>query len=258
MVTVVNNYAPPTKDVKTTEELLNPPEGVHDMNFVLPVKELDSGKVRLVPFIPTVHMPLLMTRSAAHPELFKYVGYGPLTDLVSSLHIYDRLIASDPSSTWFAVFDLTRPDKEDASLPGAFAGVTGLLAASAAQSQAEIGYVLYLPEFQRTHVGTHATGLLMHYLLDSPSLGGLGLRRAQWKANALNTRSVEAAKRLGFRDEGVSRWHIVLPEGKEGLDRPDEGDGARGKGRHTAMLSVCWDDWKEGVREKVDALMSRN
>ncbi|KZO98213.1 acyl-CoA N-acyltransferase [Calocera viscosa TUFC12733] len=256
-ITLVNNYAPPPKVVKSTEELLSPPGGVHDINFCFPVKELESDKVKLVPFVPALHMQLYQERTAAHPELYKYVGFGPLLTLPAALQTYETIVRADPTTTWFAVLDKTRPDDSGLGLEGAFAGDIGLLSASPAGSQAEIGYIMILPTFQRTHVNTHAVGLLLHYLLDTPAQGGLGLRRAQWKANERNAPSVRAAQRLGFRQEGVLRWHMVLPEGKEGPLPREEGDGVKGPGRHTAMLSICWDDWMGGAREHVDGLMGR-
>ncbi|EJU01774.1 acyl-CoA N-acyltransferase [Dacryopinax primogenitus] len=251
---VVNNYAPARPNVKTMEELLNE---VHDVNFVFPLKELDSGKVRLVPFIPSVHMPLLVTRPAAHPELFHHTAYGPLDDLPSSLQMYEVFIRSNPGGIWYAVLDLTREDLDKPELGGAFAGTIGLWEASREQNQAELACVVYLPEFQKTHVGTHSAGLLLHWLLDSPTQGGLGLRRVQWRANELNAKSIQAAERLGFKREGTLRWHMVLSEGKEGLDPPTEPDGLTGPGRHSALLSLCWEDWQEGGRERIEMLMNR-
>lgn len=110
-----------------------------------------------------------------------------------------------------------------------------------------------MPQFQRTFVGSNANGLMLHYLLDPVSDGCLGLRRVQWFANASNERSVNAAKRLGFHMEGILRWHRIMPKGKAG---DDSGDG-KGPGRHSALLSFCWDDWQGGGKEKVKALMDR-
>ncbi|KZT61414.1 acyl-CoA N-acyltransferase [Calocera cornea HHB12733] len=262
-ITLTNSYAPPRPAEPSDEELLHPPGGVYDVNFCFPVPpELESEKVRLVPFVPSVHMPLFQEKTAQHPSLFKYVSFGPLLALPDALQMYERMIRSDPTATWFAVLDKTRADSSAADaglgLGGAFAGDIGILSASPGQSQAEIGYIMYLPESQRTHVNTHAVGLLLHYLLDAPAQGGLGLRRVQWKANAENAASVRAALRLGFRSEGTLRWHMVLPEGKEGAEAREDGDGVRGPGRHSAMLSLCWDDWVGGGRERVDMLMARD
>jgi hypothetical protein len=103
--------------------------------------------------------------------------------------------------------------------------------------------------------------------LDSVVEGGLGLRRVQWQANASNVASVNAAKRLGFQWEGLIRWQQVLPMGKigsegaglerEGLPRAGWDGREWGPGRHTAMLSLCWEDWVGGGREHVDGLVRR-
>lgn len=78
--------------------------------------------------------------------------------------------------------------------------------------------------------------------------------------HAQNAASKRAAERLGFKLEGLLRWDRVLLPGKvgedpsndEGLARPE-----RGNGRHTYVLAICWDDWKEGTKEHVQSLLDR-
>jgi RimJ/RimL family protein N-acetyltransferase len=70
---------------------------------------------------------------------------------------------------------------------------------------------------QRTHVLTHAAGLFLHRFFDLPAQGGLGLRRVQWITTTLNQASQNAAKRLGFKEEGIVRAAKVLPVGKKGV-----------------------------------------
>ena len=82
----------------------------------------------------------------------------------------------------------------------------------------------------------------------------------QWFANAANERSQTAARRLGFVFEGVLRWHRTLPtakvsaEAEKGTNEPPDG---RGGARHTALVRLCWADWAEGGRERVQTLMQR-
>ena len=153
-------------------------------------------------------------------------------------------------------------------------------------SSLEVGFIIVLPPYQRTHVSSHMIGLAMQYALDSPKDGGLGVRRVQWQAHASNAPSVRAGKRLGFRMEGVirsvcnlflvprlasslvyphvskltlskCRWQRPLPAGKESSE-PFRADDELGlPGRHTAVLSVCWDDWEGGVKEHVRSLIER-
>lgn len=103
-------------------------------------------------------------------------------------------------------------------------------------------------------------GLLLQYCLQLPENGGLGLRRVQWQANAQNEASIKTALRMCFRHEGVKRWERVVPAaiGKVNTVEklPREGDPRRSDpGRHTAVLSLCWDDWEDGAQERVRELM---
>jgi len=117
----------------------------------------------------------------------------------------------------------------------------------------EIGAVLILPVFRRTHVNSHASSLLLAYALDH-----LALRRVAWLANADNQASVNAAERLGFRKEGVLRWHRALPEGKVvGHPAPGKGPKPRHGSRDSVVLSVCCDDWEDGVKERIQKIMDR-
>jgi len=64
---------------------------------------------------------------------------------------------------------------------------------------------------------------------------------------------------LGFRREAFIRWQRAFPVEKDGrAGRDGECIGtAMKKGRDTIMLAICWDDWEEGVREKVAGLVER-
>jgi RimJ/RimL family protein N-acetyltransferase len=75
----------------------------------------------------------------------------------------------------------------------------------------------------------------------------------------LNAPSVAAAKRFGFKLEGVIEWHKVLPAGKPGLVIPDQqlGRPEAGPGRHSANMSITWETWAESVKATIDRLMAR-
>lgn len=156
---------------------------------------------------------------------------------------------------FFAVFD-----KKMHSEP-TLAGIISLMNSSVTHLCTEIGYVVMLPEFHRTHVTTNAVGLLLHYCLDLPEAGGLGLRRVQWQTSSNNQKSVATGKRLGFQWEGIQRWSRVLPTSESKLPASNgikvRGGDPRNEnpGRDTAVLSMCWNDWEEGGRKRVDELM---
>ena len=98
-----------------------------------------------------------------------------------------------------------------------FAGAIALLESTKVHQQIEPGFIMILPPFQRTHVLTHTVGLILYYIFDLPQHGGMGLRRCQWTTTTLNLKSQAAAKRLGFKEEGVLRAQWILPEGKKGI-----------------------------------------
>ena len=92
-------------------------------------------------------------------------------------------------------------------------------------------------------------------------MNGLGLRRVQWETNRLNAASINCAKRLGFKMEGIRRWDVVLLREKNRAGNGGgvrEGDSREGcVGRDNALLSLCWDDWESGGRERILEIMNR-
>lgn len=190
------------------------------------------------------------------------MSIGPFdTEQQFTANFIDNFVNAQSSVACFAVIDKTKPCSI-ADSEGELAGMVSYMAASAIHLSAEVGYIIILPPYQRTHVTTHAVGLLLHYALDSPEQGGLGLRRMQWLADPPNKASISAAQRMGFQLEGILRWNKVIhnadARGKihNGREKPPYGDQSDG-GRDTAYLSLCWDDWLDGKRELVDGLLSR-
>ena len=179
-------------------------------------------------------------------------------------NLIEPRIRRDPGYVLFVVFDKTKPACSS-DHPGSLAGLIGFLNSSAPNLLTEIGFVIILPPFQRTHVSSNAIGILLKFALNLPSQqpGALGLRRVVWQANALNNASVRAAERMGFKLEGILRWERVLPASKSAVGAGNgkdirDGDPRKGcLGRDTARLSLCWDDWEGGAREEVEKMMQR-
>ncbi|KAJ5239907.1 hypothetical protein N7468_004526 [Penicillium chermesinum] len=231
-------------------------------DFCFPVRELSDGFVKLTPFDPTRHAAPYFQGSKDHPELYSYMSIGPFATEQEFVSKFVDGFMSQPSVACYAVIDKTRPTSE-ADLEGELAGMVSYMSASAVHLSAEVGYIITLPPYQRTHVTTHAVGLLLHYALDTPEQGGLGLRRMQWLADPPNKASLAAAQRMGFQLEGILRWNKVVPDAEargkvhNGRERPSYGEVKDG-GRDTAYLSLCWDEWIAGKREAVDMLLARH
>ncbi len=226
-----------------------------------------------LPFQPALHGKEYFEATLPAPEIYDFLPFGPYTSSEAFIDevIYPR-VQKDPGIILFAILDKTKPrpppekNREGAKpeklevTEGSFAGVIGLLNTKPNNLATEIGFVIIFPEFQRTHVTTNATGLLLQWCLNLPKEGGLGLRRVQWQTNNLNDASKRAAERVGFQLESVERWQRVLPEGKVGTGSEGviDKDGRKDwPGRHTAILSLCWDDWaerKDGLQREMDRI----
>lgn len=121
----------------------------------------------------------------------------------------------------------------------------------------EIGPVIVFPDFQRSHVMTHAAALVLRWTLDD-----LRLRRVQWFAHEGNAASVKGGERLGLKVEGRLRWERVLLLGKDGVALPewaaeDEAAAGRGPGRHSVLLAIGWDEWRTEGKDKIAKLVER-
>lgn len=126
----------------------------------------------------------------------------------------------------------------------------------------EIGLVVVLPAYQRTHVASNAVGLMMQYALNSPGEGGLGLRRVVWHTSSMNGASQRVAEKFGFKKEGVFRWHMFFEKGRRfgkvgnGRGLPPGSD-VDDLWRDTVVYAFCWDGWDESARGVVKGLMDR-
>ncbi|KAF9229873.1 acyl-CoA N-acyltransferase, partial [Melanogaster broomeanus] len=243
---------------EVSEEELYGPEP-YDLNFILPVPPvLSTDKLRLIPFIPRVHAAAYFDAVRGHETMYQYMPV-PLenpSDFLRTLEMCRR----DKTAVMFAVIDTTHPDAKHPEWEGSLAGMFGLLHTDKTSLVTEIGPAIVLPAFQRTHVASHAVGLLLKHVLDiAPS--GLGFRKVKWVASPSNLPSNKLAQRMGFKLEGLIRWVLVMPrvegyqkDGKEAR-AGDAGDGLLG--RDSNALAVCWDDWEEGGRELVQQAFAR-
>ncbi|KAF9449219.1 acyl-CoA N-acyltransferase [Macrolepiota fuliginosa MF-IS2] len=240
----------------------------YDHNFCFPVPSaLENDRVKLIPFIPSRHAKPFFDAVLPYPEVFNYLPGGPYaTPEEVSTTFFVPVIHKNQGNVLFLLIDKTKKASPSSAQfegeDGAIAGHLAYINSSPVNLATEIGWILILPPFQRTHVTSNAVGLMMHYALDLPDRSGLGLRRVCWQANALNLPSRRLAERMGFNLEGILRWDRVLPRNKQEFGngvKVRDGD-SRGEdcvGRDTAMLSHCWDDWESRGRDSVDAIMAR-
>jgi RimJ/RimL family protein N-acetyltransferase len=100
-------------------------------------------------------------------------------------------------------------------------GVASYMRIVPAHGCIEVGHINFSPVLQRTPIATEAMYLLMRQVF------ALGYRRYEWKCDALNQPSREAAQRFGFSFEGIFRQAIVY----------------KGRNRDTAWYAVTDQEW---------------
>ncbi|KAG2749824.1 GNAT family acetyltransferase [Suillus brevipes Sb2] len=234
-----------------------------DLNFCFPVRELSNERVKMTPFKASIHSSPFISIVSARPELWAHMPTGPFQTVQDfDTNFLEAVVHRDPGMVLFAIIDKTKPPS-GADGEGELAGMMSYTGSSSVNLCTEIGFIIILPQYQRTHVNSNAVGLLLQYALEVPSQGGLGLRRVQWQCSSVNAPSIRAAERLGFTKEGILKWHRVFQGGKDrskvhsGREFPRGSLGEQDYGRDTVVLSHCWDDWEQGGREKIQAIMDR-
>lgn len=95
----------------------------------------------------------------------------------------------------------------------------------------EIGWTWVAREWQRTAINTEAKYLLLKHAFET-----LGCIRVELKTDSLNERSRAAILRIGAREEGIFRNHMIT---------------ASGRIRHSAYYSIVDSEWP-GVKARLE------
>lgn len=233
-------------------------------DFPIPTPILND-RLKLIPFDADLHSTAFIAQSVNHPELFAHMPLRPFPtvgELKTALMDANSILSfSSPAHFIFAIIDKTRaPSPEDEE--GELAGTISYINTSKVNLSSEIGIVVILPKYQRSHVTTNAVGLLLQYAFSPPDEGGLGLRRMHWTCSTANLASARVAERMGYEKVGVIPYHYRFPlgrrYGKEGNGKPPPPGGEPDDlWRDTIVYSLSWDVWEDGARKKAEKAMSR-
>ena len=98
----------------------------------------------------------------------------------------------------------------------------------------EIGWTWVAREWQRTAVNTEAKYLLLKHAFET-----LGCIRVELKTDSLNEKSRAAILRIGAREEGIFRNHMIT---------------AKGRIRHTVYFSIVDPEWP-AVKARLESLL---
>lgn len=145
-------------------------------------------------------------------QLWTYMPYGPFVGVEAMRRwLEERAVSEDP--LFFAVVEQGSQTR---------IGMVSFLNNVPVMRRIELGHIWYSPAYQGTAITTEAAYLMMHHAFDD-----LGYRRVEWKCDAFNARSRQAALRLGFRFEGIFKKHMII----------------KGKNRDTAWFAITDDEW---------------
>ena len=146
------------------------------------------------------------------PSIWTYMPDGPFADREAFAAYVDRA-ARQPGDG---------PARDPAARRRRPVGIATYLRIDHANGTAEVGYITYGAALQRTTAATEAM-----YLMAAHAFDVVGVRRYEWKCDALNEPSRRAAARLGFTFEGIFRKAVVY----------------KGRNRDTAWFAITDDEW---------------
>ncbi len=168
-------------------------------NVFLEACTLTGSKVRLEPLART-HIPML-ARFAYEPDLWRWTT-SKITDLQDLEDYVEKALAERKAGTAlpFATVDIAS---------GEIVGCTRYGNADALNRRVEIGWTFVSPPFQRTRVNTEAKYLMLRHAFEAWQCV-----RVEWKTDALNAKSRAAILRLGAKEEGILRNHMIVTGGR--------------------------------------------
>ncbi|MBD0371168.1 MAG: GNAT family N-acetyltransferase [Pyrinomonadaceae bacterium] len=123
---------------------------------------------------------------------------------------------------------------------GRAVGSTRYAAIDGANRRLEIGWTWIGREFQRTYVNTEAKCLMLAHAFEK-----LNCMRVEFKTDSLNEKSRRALLRIGAKEEGTFRNHMIMPSGRI---------------RHSVYYSIIdteWPEVKSALEEKLKRIEVR-
>ena len=109
-------------------------------------------------------------------------------------------------------------------------GSTRFMKANLSHRRVEIGFTFLAKSWQRTRINTEAKFLMLRHAFEN-----LGMNRVELLTDYLNEASRRAILRLGAKQEGIVRNHMVMPNGRV---------------RDSVLYSIIKNEWP-GVKQNL-------
>jgi len=188
---------------------------------------LDGVRVRMEPLDLARHWEGLLA-IGLDPDLWRWTLNQPQTAVELREYLETALREQeDGKSLPFATVD---------KASGRVAGCTRFGNIDRRHRHVEIGWTWVGRDFRRSHVNTEAKYLMLRHAFET-----LGCMRVEFKTNVLNAPSRNAMLRIGCKEEGVFRKHMI---------------GETGVIRDTIYLSIIDDEWP-GVKARLETMLRR-
>ena len=118
---------------------------------------------------------------------------------------------------------------------GKIAGSTRFMKAELRYKRVEIGFTFLGQTWQKSPINTEAKFLMFSHAFDT-----LGLNRVELITDYLNTSSRRAVLRLGAKEEGILRNHMVMPDGRV---------------RDSVLYSIIKNEWP-GIKQHISGKLA--
>ena len=163
---------------------------------------LEGRCVRLEPLRPE-HAPMLWEVAKEHlSELFQWIPYK--LQSLEDFQAFNRQVLDEQSrglSVPFGTFERSSNQ---------IAGTTRYMNMDLTNRKVEIGSTWIAPRWQRTAINTEAKYLMLRHAFEV-----WNCLRVELKTDALNQRSRNAILRLGAKEEGTLRKHMLAYDGRQ-------------------------------------------
>jgi N-acetyltransferase len=170
-------------------------------SFVAPFS-LEGTHVRLDP-LRSAHAPLLWEIVKNHLEdMFRWIPYR--LQSLQDFEAFNRQVLDEQKrglSIPFATFERSS---------GKIVGTTRYMNMDLANRKVEIGSTWIAPPWQRTVINTEAKYLMLRHAFETWKC-----LRVELKTDSMNQRSRQAILRLGAKEEGVLRKHMLTWNGRQ-------------------------------------------
>lgn len=164
-----------------------------------------------------------LCRAISDGELWKlFVTLVPHINDIDEFFYNARMAHETGDGLAFATIDETTNE---------IAGSTRFMKANLPNRRVEIGFTFLGESFQRTRINTEAKLLMLAHAFET-----LDLNRVELITDYLNSRSRNAIVRLGAKQEGILRNHMVMPNGRV---------------RDSVLYSIIANEWP-GVKQNLE------